>query len=49
MKILIIGAADYIGGRIVESLCTKDWIKAFVGRDIKEPEKRVAGLHQMRS
>ncbi len=39
MKVLITGAAGYIGGRMVESLRTKDWVKAVVGTDIKAPEK----------
>jgi len=43
MRVLITGAAGYIGGRMVESLSTKDWVEAVIGTDIKEPEKRIAG------
>ena len=49
MKVLIAGAVGYIGGRLAELLGTKDWIKAVVGTDIREPEKRGAGLHQLRN
>ena len=43
MRVLITGAAGYIGGRMVESLSTKDWVEAVVGTDIKAPEKNIAG------
>ena len=37
MKILITGAAGYIGGRLVEHLCKQDWVQTIVGTDINEP------------
>lgn len=43
MRVLITGAAGYIGGRMVAALCAKDWVEAVVGTDIREPEKSVAG------
>jgi len=43
MRILITGAAGYIGGRMVESLCGKDWVEAVIGTDIKAPEKKISG------
>lgn len=36
MNILVTGAAGYIGGRMVEILCQKDWVETVVGTDIKE-------------
>ena len=37
MKVLITGAAGYIGGRMVESLCEKKWVEKIVGIDVNEP------------
>jgi len=37
MNILVTGAAGYIGGKIVKSLCKKDWVDTVVGTDINEP------------
>lgn len=36
MRILVTGAAGYIGGRMVESLVEKDWAEAVIGTDIEE-------------
>ena len=37
MKILVTGAAGYLGGRMVDYLCEADWVERVVGTDIKEP------------
>ncbi len=42
MKILVTGAAGYIGGRLVEKLCALNWVDLVVGIDIHEPEKKFA-------
>ncbi|MBA4367464.1 MAG: hypothetical protein C0403_07480 [Desulfobacterium sp.] len=40
MRILVTGAAGYIGGRMVKALCEKDWVEKVVGTDITEaPQK----------
>lgn len=40
MRILITGAAGYIGHKLVEALVKKDWVEAVVGTDIQEsPQK----------
>jgi nucleoside-diphosphate-sugar epimerase len=36
VNILVTGAAGYIGERMVEILCQKDWVKAIVGTDINK-------------
>jgi len=38
MNILVTGAAGYIGGKMVKSLCKKSWVKTVVGMDIQEPD-----------
>ncbi|MBI5589947.1 MAG: NAD-dependent epimerase/dehydratase family protein [Deltaproteobacteria bacterium] len=40
MNILVTGAAGYIGGRMVEILCQKDWVKTVVGTDIKPANQK---------
>ena len=40
MRIFVTGAAGYIGGRMVEALCEKDWVETVVGLDINEPPQR---------
>lgn len=37
MNILITGAAGYIGGKLVQELCEKEWVTGIVGTDIQEP------------
>lgn len=37
MNILVTGAAGYLGGRMVASLCGMDWVHRVVGTDIQEP------------
>jgi UDP-glucose 4-epimerase len=37
MRILVTGAAGYIGNRLIEALSKKDWVDAVIGTDIKEP------------
>jgi len=39
MRVLVTGAAGYIGGRLVEALSEKDWVEAVVGLDVKDPPK----------
>ena len=36
MRILVTGAAGYIGGRMVESIVEKDWAETVIGTDINE-------------
>ena len=43
MRVLVTGAAGYIGGRMVEALSTKNWVEAVVGTDIRQPEKQITG------
>jgi UDP-glucose 4-epimerase len=38
MNILVTGAAGYIGGKMVKSLCKKSWVNTVVGMDIREPD-----------
>jgi len=38
MNILVTGAAGYIGGKMVKTLCKKNWVDTVVGTDIREPE-----------
>lgn len=40
MRILVTGAAGYIGSKLIEVLCQKDWVDAIVGTDIKEPPRK---------
>lgn len=40
MNILVTGAAGYIGGRMVEILCQKDWVKTVVGTDINQANQK---------
>ncbi len=40
MRILVTGAAGYIGGKLVETLCQKEWVEAVVGTDIREPARK---------
>ena len=40
MRILVTGAAGYIGSKLVEALCQKDWVETIVGTDIKEPLRK---------
>ena len=40
MNILVTGAAGYIGGRMVEILCQKDWVETVVGTDIKPSNQK---------
>jgi UDP-glucose 4-epimerase len=40
MRILVTGAAGYIGGKLVETLCQKEWVDAVVGTDIREPARK---------
>ncbi len=42
MNILVTGAAGYIGGRMVEFLCQKDWVKTVVGTDINQAKQKPA-------
>ena len=37
MKILVTGAAGYIGGKMVSALLERDWVEAVVGTDINQP------------
>lgn len=37
MRILVTGASGYIGGKLLEVLAEKDWVKRLVGTDIKRP------------
>jgi UDP-glucose 4-epimerase len=39
MRVFVTGAAGYIGGRFVKSLCEQDWVETVVGLDIKDPPK----------
>jgi UDP-glucose 4-epimerase len=43
MRVLVTGAAGYIGQRMVESLLTNDWVETVIGTDIREPEKSISG------
>ncbi|GBC61860.1 epimerase [Desulfonema ishimotonii] len=43
MRILVTGAAGYIGGKLVESLCKKAWVEKVVGTDIREPAQGSSG------
>ncbi|MDA8405119.1 MAG: NAD-dependent epimerase/dehydratase family protein [Desulfobacteraceae bacterium] len=38
MNVLVTGAAGYIGGKMVKSLCKKSWVDTVVGTDIREPD-----------
>jgi UDP-glucose 4-epimerase len=40
MRVLVTGAAGYIGSKLIEVLCQKDWVEAIVGTDIKEPARK---------
>jgi UDP-glucose 4-epimerase len=40
MRILVTGAAGYIGSKLIETLCQKNWVEAIVGTDIKEPPRK---------
>ncbi|MFA6009395.1 MAG: NAD-dependent epimerase/dehydratase family protein [Desulfobacteraceae bacterium] len=35
-SILVTGAAGYIGGKMVQTLCEKDWVEQIIGTDIHE-------------
>ncbi len=37
MRVLITGAAGYIGGKLARALCEKNWVDAVIGTDIREP------------
>ncbi len=43
MRVLVTGATGYIGGKLVKTLCNKDWVDAVVATDIKAPGKAVCG------
>jgi UDP-glucose 4-epimerase len=36
MRILVTGAAGYIGGRVVDSLCEQEWVEEVIGIDINQ-------------
>ncbi|MBU1169088.1 MAG: NAD-dependent epimerase/dehydratase family protein [Proteobacteria bacterium] len=38
MKVLVTGAAGYIGGRMVKALCEKEWVETLVGTDIQQTD-----------
>jgi UDP-glucose 4-epimerase len=42
VNILVTGAAGYIGGRMVEILCQKDWVETVVGTDIKQANQKLS-------
>lgn len=48
MRILVTGAAGYIGARMVDALCNANWVETVVGTDIRKPQKPVSGctFHQ---
>ena len=39
MRILVTGAAGYIGGRMVDALLKKEWAERVIGTDIREMER----------
>ncbi len=39
MRLLVTGAAGYIGGRLIEALWRQDWVERIVGTDIHPPLK----------
>lgn len=39
MRLLVTGAAGYIGGRLIETLSRQDWVERIVGTDIHPPSK----------
>ncbi|NOY70378.1 MAG: NAD-dependent epimerase/dehydratase family protein [Deltaproteobacteria bacterium] len=39
MKILVTGAAGYIGGRLIQALCEQTWVESIIGTDIREPSR----------
>ena len=43
MKVLVTGAAGYIGGRMVAALRNADWVEAVAGADIRESARAVPG------
>jgi len=43
MRVLVTGAAGYIGGRMVDFLCAQEWVEAVVGTDIKKTQNHAAG------
>jgi UDP-glucose 4-epimerase len=45
MRILVTGAAGYIGGRMVEVLCEQDWVEKVIGLDITEPTRKFDKFH----
>ncbi len=40
MRILVTGAAGYIGSKLIEALSQKQWVEAIIGTDIKEPVRK---------
>ena len=40
MRVLVTGAAGYIGGRMVDKLCGADWAERVVGTDINNPSQK---------
>lgn len=40
MKILVTGAAGYIGNKLIEVLSKKEWVETIIGTDIKEPPQK---------
>ena len=42
MRILVTGAAGYIGSKLIEALCEKEWVETVIGTDIREPSQNNA-------
>ena len=48
MKILVTGAAGYIGGRTVKALSEQNWVEKVVGTDITEPAQKFSKFYFVR-